>query len=102
MSIFDIYVPRLQRAYCPGYAGVKGNDCADRLTGKAAIKSSMRFGRSEVLGSLRHYDVWTQQNRQRNKTKEEERKKKEKKKKKKKAERKEWQEGAKEGNRTSK
>ena len=55
--------------YCPGssivniyymvYAAVKGNDPADRLADKAAIKSSLRLGRSVktlmVLRSLRHY-----------------------------------------------
>ena len=42
----------------------KGNDQADRLVGKATIKSGLHFGRSEgwrslVLRSLRHY-LWAQ------------------------------------------
>ena len=41
--------------YCHGHAGVKGNDLADRLAGKAAITSGLLLGRSEVLRSLRHY-----------------------------------------------
>ena len=41
--------------YCPGLAGVKGNDRADRLAGKATLTSGLLLGRSEVLRSLRHY-----------------------------------------------
>ena len=41
--------------YCPGYAGVKGNDRADRLAGKATLTSGLLLGRSEVLRSFRHY-----------------------------------------------
>ena len=51
----DIYLPKLQWMYCPGHAGVKGKDRADRLAGKATFTSSLLFGRSEVLRSLRHY-----------------------------------------------
>jgi len=40
---------------CPGHAGVKGNDWADRLAGKANLTSGLLLGRSEVLRSLRHY-----------------------------------------------
>ena len=40
--------------YCPGHAGVKGNDRADRLAGKTTITGGLRLGRSEVLRSLRH------------------------------------------------
>ena len=40
---------------CPGHAGVKGNDWADWLVGKAAFTSGLLFWRSEVLRSLRHY-----------------------------------------------
>jgi len=41
--------------YCPGYAGVKGNDQADRLAGKATHTSGLLLRRSEVLRSLKHY-----------------------------------------------
>ena len=41
--------------YCLGNAGVKGNDSADRLAGKATLTSGLLLGRSEVLRSLRHY-----------------------------------------------
>jgi len=51
----DIHLPKLLWLYCPGHAGVKGNDRADRLADKAAVTSGLFFGRSEVLRSLRHY-----------------------------------------------
>ena len=35
--------------------GVKGNDRADRLTGKATLTSDLLPGRSEVLRSLSRY-----------------------------------------------
>ena len=35
--------------------GVKGNDRADRLAGKAALTSELLLGRFEVLRNLRHY-----------------------------------------------
>ena len=41
--------------YYAGHAGVKGNDRAERLAGKAAITSSLLLEKSEVLRSLRHY-----------------------------------------------
>ena len=41
--------------YCPGHAGVTGNDRADRLAGKATLTSGLLLGRSEVLKSLKHY-----------------------------------------------
>ena len=41
---------------CPcGHAGVKGNDRAERLAGKATLASGLPLGRSEVLRSLRRY-----------------------------------------------
>ena len=48
-------VPQCIWVYCPGHAGVKGNDRADRLVGKAALTNGLLPGRSEVLMSLRHY-----------------------------------------------
>ena len=41
--------------YCPGYAGGKEDDRADRLARKAATTNGLRLGRTEVLRSLRHY-----------------------------------------------
>ena len=40
--------------YCPGRAGVRGNDQADTLAGKTALTSGLLLRRSEVLRSLRH------------------------------------------------
>ena len=55
VSMVDIHLQKRLWVYCPGHAGVKGNDRADRLVGKATIASSLLLGRSEVLRSLRHY-----------------------------------------------
>ena len=54
-SIFDIHLRKLLWVYCPGHAGVKGNDRADRLAGKATLTSGSLLERSQVLRSLRHY-----------------------------------------------
>ena len=54
-SMVDIHLRKLLWVYCPGHAGVKGNDRADRLAGKATLTSGLLLGRSEVLRSLRHY-----------------------------------------------
>ena len=52
----QIYLWKLLWVYCPGHAGVKGNnDRADRLAGKVTVTSGLLLGRSEVLKSLRHY-----------------------------------------------
>ena len=51
----DIHLRKLLWVYCPGHAGVKGNDRADRLAGKATLASGLLLGRAEVLRSLRHY-----------------------------------------------
>ena len=53
VRMFDI--PHTSWVYCPGHTGVKGNDRADRLTGKATLTSGLLLRRSEVLRSLRHY-----------------------------------------------
>ena len=54
MSVFNIHLQNLWMN-CHGHAGVKGNDQAERLAGKATLTSSLLFGRSEVLRSLKHY-----------------------------------------------
>ena len=51
----DTHLRNYLWVYRPGHAGVKGNDRADRLAGKAPITSGLLLGRSEVLMSLRHY-----------------------------------------------
>ena len=55
VSMVDIQLRILVWTYCPGHAGVKRNDRADRLAGKATLTSGLLLGRSEVLRSLRHY-----------------------------------------------
>ena len=55
----DIHLQTLLWVYCPGHAGVKGNDWADRLAGKATLTSGLLLRRSKVLGSLRPY-LWAQ------------------------------------------
>ena len=51
----DIHLQKLLWVYRSGHAGVKGNDRADRLAGKATLTSGLLLERSEVLRSLRHY-----------------------------------------------
>ena len=51
----DIHLRKLLWVYCPGHAGVKENDRADRVAGKATLTSGLLLERSEVLRSLKHY-----------------------------------------------
>ena len=51
----DIHLRKLLWVYCPGHAGVKGNDREDRLAGKATLTSVLLLGRSLVLRNLRYY-----------------------------------------------
>ena len=55
VSMVNIHLRRLLWVYCPGHAGAKGNDRADRLAGKATLTSGLLLGKSELLRSLRHY-----------------------------------------------
>ena len=41
--------------YCPGHAGVSGNEQADRLASTADITSGLQLGRAEVLRGLRNF-----------------------------------------------
>ena len=59
VSMVDIHLRKLLWVYCPGHAGVKGNDRADRLSGKANLIRGLLLGRSEVSRSSRHY-LWAQ------------------------------------------
>ena len=54
VSMVDIHLQKLLWVYCPEHAGVKGNDQADRLAGKATLTSGLLLGRSEVLRSCGH------------------------------------------------
>ena len=51
----DIHLRKLLWMYCPGDAGVKGNDRAERLVGKATLARVLLLRRSGVLRSMRHY-----------------------------------------------
>ena len=51
----NIHLRKLLWVYYLGHAGVKGNDRADKLAGKATLTSGLLLGRSEVLKSLRNY-----------------------------------------------
>ena len=55
LPVVNIHLQKLLWVYCPGHAGVKGNNRADRLAGKAALTCGLLLGRSKVLRSLRHY-----------------------------------------------
>ena len=52
VSMVDIHLLKLLWVYCPGHAGVKGNDPADRLMGKATLTSGLFLRRSEELLTL--------------------------------------------------
>ena len=41
--------------YCPGYAGVNGNERADRLASTVDITSGLQLGRTGVLRGLRNF-----------------------------------------------
>ena len=55
VSTVDIHFQKLLWVYCPGHAGVKGNDRVYRLAGIATLTGGLLLGRYEVLRSLRHY-----------------------------------------------
>ena len=49
VSMVGIHLPKLLLVYCPGHAGVKGNDGADRLAGKATLTNGLPLQRSKML-----------------------------------------------------
>ena len=51
--MYNIHLQRLLWIYCPGHAGVKENDRADSLAGKADLKDGLQLGRSDILRNLR-------------------------------------------------
>ena len=54
VSMVNIQLQKLLWVYCPGHAGMKGNDQAD--TGSyGTLTSGLLLTRSEMLRSLRHY-----------------------------------------------
>ena len=54
VSMFDFHLRKRLWLYCPGHAGVKENEVADRLAEKATIISGLRLGRSD----LKYWWVW--------------------------------------------
>ena len=48
VSMVNIYLQKLLWVYCPGHAGAKGNNWADRLAGKATLTSGLLLGRSKA------------------------------------------------------
>ena len=59
VSMDDIHLWKLLWVYCPGHAGLKGNDQADRQAGKTTLTNGLLLGRSKMLRSLIHY-LWVQ------------------------------------------
>ena len=46
VSMVDTHLRNYLWVYRPGHAGVKGNDRADRLVGKATVINGLSLGRS--------------------------------------------------------
>ena len=54
-AMSSLWLQRLLWIYCPGHAGVSGNERADRLASTADITSGLQLGRAEVLRGLRDF-----------------------------------------------
>ena len=54
LSVFS-YKKRFLWIYCPGHAGVTGNERAERMASTADITSGLQLGRAEVLRCLRNF-----------------------------------------------
>ena len=54
-AMHNLRLHRLLWIYCPGHAGVSGNERADRLVRTADITSVLQLGRAEVLRGLRNF-----------------------------------------------
>ena len=54
-AMHSLRLHRLLRIYCPGHAGVSGNERTDRLASTADITSGLQLGRAEVLRGLRNF-----------------------------------------------
>ena len=53
-----MHILRLQRLlwiYCPGRAGVSGNERADRLASTTGVTTGLQLGRAELLRGLRNF-----------------------------------------------
>ncbi|NQZ78185.1 MAG: endonuclease/exonuclease/phosphatase family protein, partial [Ekhidna sp.] len=51
----SLQLKKLTWMYCPGHAGVKGNERADRLAGRGTVIGGLKLGRSDVIRSLRKH-----------------------------------------------
>ena len=54
-AMHSLRLQRLLWIYCPGHAGVSGNERADRLANTADITSGLQLDRVEVLGGLMNF-----------------------------------------------
>ena len=54
-AMHSLRLQRLQLIYCPGHAGVSGNEQAERLASIADIATGLQLGRAEVLRGLRNF-----------------------------------------------
>ena len=55
LAMHSLRLQRLLWIYCPGHAGVSGNEHADRLASTADNTSGLQLGRAEVLQGLRNF-----------------------------------------------
>ena len=54
-AMHSLRLQKLLWIYCPGHAGVSGNERADRLASTADITSGLQLGRAGVLRGLRNF-----------------------------------------------
>ena len=54
-AMHSLRLQRLLWIYCPGHAGVSGNEQADRLASTTDITSRLQLGRAEVLRGLKNF-----------------------------------------------
>ena len=54
-AMHSLRLQRLLWIYCPGRAGVNGNEWADRLASTADITFSLQLGRAEVIRGFRNF-----------------------------------------------
>ena len=54
-AMHSLRLQRLLWIYCPGHAGVSGNEQANRLANRVDITSGLQLGRAEVLRGLRNF-----------------------------------------------
>jgi ribonuclease HI len=52
-SITNSHTISLTWIYCPGQAGVRGNEIADRLAGKAAVNDILEMDKSDLQTAIR-------------------------------------------------